>query len=366
MKVLRCAAPVLRMSVSSKISWAILFGHMLLGLMLLGGCDSPRPVVEPSIEFTRLPRSGDGSPQQLDTIEGRVTGTRPGQRVVVFARSGVWWVQPLADQYFTTIQADSTWKTVTHPGSGYAALIVDASWHTRSTLDALPNKGGPVAAIVVAESSKLAPPMAPTIQFSGYEWRLRQAPGNAGGSTTFYDPANAWTDRNGFLHVRIAGERNHLAGAEASLTRSLGYGSYRFVVQDVSHLDPAAALTFATWDDTGPTREMNIEISRWGEPASKNAQFVIQPYYVPANTVRFMAGEGRTTFNLRWEPGRATFKNWRGSNEESGLVAGHVFTSGVPLPGNEAIQINFYVFNNKRNPLHRGSEVIIEKFEYLP
>ena len=50
----------------------------------------------------------------------------------------------------------------------------------------------------------------------------------------------------------------------------------------------------------------------------------------------------------------------------SGPVAKHVFTSGVPSPGNEFIHLNHYVFTNNKSPLRHGSEVIIEKFEYLP
>jgi hypothetical protein len=94
---------------------------------------------------------------------------------------------------------------------------------------------------------------------------------------------------------------------------------------------------------------------------------VIQPYYVPANVFRFNTPPGPVTYSLRWEPGRATFATWRGSGDrESRTIAEHVFTSGVPSPGNEAIHMNLYVFGNKRNPLQRGTEVVIEKFEYLP
>jgi hypothetical protein len=350
------------MSVPNATCW----WSILAAGVLLAGCRSSRASQETSVVFTRLPKAGEGSSVTVNAIEGRVSGARPGQRVVVFAHSGVWWIQPLADNFLTEIHADSTWKTVTHPGSGYAALVVDASWRPPPTLDVLPKTGGPVAAIVVAEGSKLASPRLPTLEFSGYEWRLRQTPGNTGGSTDFYDPANAWTDRDGFLHLRIAGKPDKWTGAEATLTRSLGYGSYRFVVRDVSHLDPADVLAFSTWDDSGPTREMDIEISRWGEPTSRNAQFVIQPYHVPANTVRFMAAKGTSTFNLQWEPGRASFKNWRGSHDDPVPVAAHVFTSGVPLPGDEMMRINFYVFQNKKYPLQHGTEVIIEKFEFLP
>ena len=160
--------------------------------------------------------------------------------------------------------------------------------------------------------------------------------------------------------------------AEVKLSRSLGYGSYRFVVRDVSHLEPAAVLGLYTWDDSGPPREMDIEISRWGEAEDKNAQFVIQPYVVPANTVRFNAPQGTLTYWIDWQPGRVRFKTVRGSSSSSltnsglGIVAEHVFTSGVPVPGNERAHMIQYVFDNKRSPLQHESEVIIEKFEFLP
>ena len=145
------------------------------------------------------------------------------------------------------------------------------------------------------------------------------------------------------------------------LTRSLGYGSYKFIVRDVSHLEPAVVFAMFTWDDSAP-REMDIEISRWGESGDKNAQFVIQPYLVPANTIRFNAPPGTLTYSMDWQPGRAAFRAKLGKR----VVAEHVFTSGIPTPGNERIHMNLYVYGNKRNPLQRESEVIVEKFEYLP
>jgi hypothetical protein len=344
----------------------IRFAIAALFSLLLNGCGTSRASNKPSIEFTKLPPAGEGSPEKVDVIEGRVIGAGPGQRIVIFARSGLWWVQPLIDKPFTTIRTDTTWTTTTHPGSAYAALLVGPGYKPPRTLDALPDSGGPVLAVASVEGSTLKRPKLKTLQFSGYEWEIRQAVGNPGGSRNVYDPANAWTDREGFLHLRIAGQPSHWTSAAVNLTRSLGYGSYRFTVRDISQFEPATALSMSTWDDAGPPREMNIEISRWGEPTNKNAQYVIQPYHVPANTVRFTAPPGTLTLNLRWEPGRASFKTVGGWGTESGAVAEHVFTSGVPSPGSETIHINFYVFNNKRFPLKHAAEVIVEKFEYLP
>jgi hypothetical protein len=257
---------------------------------------------------------------------------------------------------------------VTHPGSAYAALLVDSSFRPPPTVDALPEKGGSVLAVAIAEGPQLARPVVKTLQFSGYEWQIRQTASDHGGTKNAYDPANAWTDPKGFLHLRIAGQRNHWTSAEVNLSRSLGYGTYRFTVRDVSHLEPAVVFSMLTWDENSPPREMDIEISRWGEFTSKNAQYAVQPYYVPANTFRFLVPAGPVTYTLRWEPGRAVFRTDKGytANEKYKAVAEHVFTSGVTLPGSEEIHMNLYVFDNKRNPLQHETEVIVEKFEYLP
>jgi hypothetical protein len=279
---------------------------------------------------------------------------------VLFARSGVWWVQPLATQPYTAIQPNSEWKNSTHPGSAYAALLVDSRYRVPLVVNALPAKRGPVRAVAEVDGG---PPSSAlkTLQFGGYPWEMRETSNDAGGSKNLYDPDNAWTDTRGFLHVRILKRDQGWSSAEVKLGRSLGYGSYRFVVQDVSHFEPAVVFAMFTWDDSAP-REMDIEISRWGEQEDKNAQFVIQPYLVPANTVRFSAPAGTMTYWLDWEPGRATFRTNKGNN----TVAEHVFTSGIPSPGNERIHMNLYVYGNKRNPLQHGTEVIVEKFEYLP
>jgi hypothetical protein len=336
--------------------------------LLAIACRSQHARAAPSIEFTRLPPAAQGSPDLTDTIEGRVTGALPGQRIVLYARSGVWWVQPFANRPFTAIQADSKWKNSTHPGNAYAALLVDAGYNPPLTVNVLPQKGGRVQAIATAEGPVLAPLPSARLTFGGYEWLIRQIPGIPAGSRNLYDAANAWVDKSGFLHLRIAKTPTGWSSAEVDLSRSLGYGSYRFVVRDVAHLEPAAAFTISSWDDSGPYREIDIEISRWGEANGKNAQYVVQPYYIPANVLRFAAPAGVLTHSFDWEPGRVTFRTVRGpaSGPAAEVVADHVFTSGVPSPNTEAIRLNLFVFADKRVHLQHGVEVVIEKFVYLP
>ncbi len=133
----------------------IVHGSMtLIFLVVLSGC-SPRQT-GPSIAFSRIPPAGPGGPgSKLEPIEGRVVGARPENRVVLFARSGAWWVQPFANQPFTTIGQDSTWKNSTHAGTDYAALLVEPGYQPPVTADALPPLGGGVVAVAV---TKGAPP----------------------------------------------------------------------------------------------------------------------------------------------------------------------------------------------------------------
>jgi hypothetical protein len=340
--------------------------------ILLSACRSSGDAVKPSVEFTKLPPLAEGGPDKLGTIEGRVSGARPGQRIVLFARGGMWWVQPFADNPYTIIQPDSTWKSATHLGTQYAALLVEPGYVPPATMDALPAEGRGVTAITVSKSLELAAPR--TLQFSGYEWTVRNNSSNRGGSTNPYDPANAWTDENGFLHLRIAGAPGKWTCAEVSLTRSLGYGSYIFVVRDTSHLEPAAVLSMFTWDDKAADqnhRELDIEITRWGDPGSKNAQYVVQPYYLPTNVARFTAPAGVLTHSFRWEAGNVAFKTAHGKigstpGGKSRDVARQIFSTGVPTPGGESVHLTLFVYGNIKSPLQKNTEVVIEKFEYLP
>jgi hypothetical protein len=154
------------------------------------------------------------------------------------------------------------------------------------------------------------------------------------------------------------------------LTRSLGYGMYRFRVGDISHLEPSAVLTLVSWDGIGTEqnrRELDVELSRWGYRNNDNVHYVVQPYYLPANIVRFRIPEGVFTHSFQWEPGEVKFSTAAGSGGTgTRLLNQHLFTSGVPTAGNENVRISLYVFDKGQVPLTKENEVVIEKFEYLP
>jgi hypothetical protein len=338
---------------------------MAVGLFACGGRDA---AVAPAIQFTAVPEAIEGGPEATATIGGRVTGGRPGQRIVLFAKSGVWWVQPLKTDPFTTVAADGTWKSETHFGFEYAALLVDASYRPPNTLDELPPQGGAILAIATTKG-KPSTQARKLLQFSGYEWEVRQSVSERGGTINPHDPANAWVDDQGLLHLRISQRDKTWMSAEVTLTRSLGYGTYIFVVRDTSRMEPAAVFSMFTWDTSGADpnhRELDVEITKWGDPSNKNAQFVVQPYYVPANVARFDVPAGVLTHSFRWDPGKVLFRTVRGNTPNGRLVFEHLFTSGVPSPGSESVRMSTYVFVHTEHPLQNGAEVVVEKFVYLP
>jgi signal transduction histidine kinase len=122
-------------------------------LLLIADCTGRRVYVgPPSIEFTVIPPAEKGGVQApLDTISGRVLGARDGQRIVLFARSGAWYVQPYADQPFTSVRPDSTWTNSTHLGTDYAALLVERDYVPPALAIDLPAAGNGVVAIAITE-----------------------------------------------------------------------------------------------------------------------------------------------------------------------------------------------------------------------
>jgi len=328
--------------------------------------------VAPSIEFTIIPKADAGGPGVLLPVAGRVNGARPGQRIVLFARSDEgWWVQPFRSRPFTDIASDSTWKTQIHLGQEYAALLVDAEYRPPATAQALPARGGGIMAVARAPGTgKFVAPAQKTISFSGYEWIVRQTQNDRHGMND-YDARNVWVDADGHLHMLLTERDGRWTGAEVRGARSLGYGTYAFDVGDTSRLDPSAALSMYTFDRLGSDqnfRELTIDVSRWGEPGNMDGQFVVQPETVPANVFRFAIPSGPVTHSFRWEPGRVSFRTVRGSGTAHGdtAIAERLFTARVPTAGAETPHLTLLYDRSAARPPSKAVEVVVAKFTFLP
>ena len=356
---------------------------VLLMCFLLTGCHSSSTNSAPAVVFSKVPPAYQESPYKTDiterdykpgVAEGRATGARQGQRIVLYANTDGRWGSCLqSGQPFVKIENDGRWKASVHLGLQYAALLVDQTYNPPEQIESLPSLGNGIIAVAVVNGEGPAPAFPPpkVVNFGGYEWITSAGPIFRAGSRNYFDPANVWTDERGALHLHISGSPGKWAGAELKLRRSLGYGTYRFQLRDISHLEPSALLTLITWDGVGTEstrRELDIELGRWGDPDNTNVNYVVQPYYVPANIVAFRMPSGPFTHSFRWESGKVTFSTVAGpGNTSAGRVINqHVFNSGVPSPERESVRIALYVFHQGHVPLKNENDVIIDKFEYLP
>jgi hypothetical protein len=334
-------------------------------------CGARHQRESPSIEFTGVPAAAVGGPRRLAPISGRVKGARANQQVVLFAHAGAWWVQPFRSRPFTHIQADSTWKSEIHLGAEYAALLVEPDYHPPVTVDALPAIGGGVVAVAkVKGTGGFVEPASKTIAFSGYDWVVRQVMNERFGRNE-YDARNVWVDAKGHLHLLLTQRNGQWTSAEVVLTRHLGYGTYVFQVRDVSQMDPASAFSMYTWDEFGADqnyREMNIDMSRWGDPHARNARYVLDPDHVATNVFRFDAPPGTLTHSLKWEPGRVSFATMRANDTGAHAppAAQWQMTAGVPTAGTESIHLTLLYVRSSPSPPSGNVEVVVERFLYLP
>jgi hypothetical protein len=357
---------------------AKIVGHLgelcLLAVWLaLIACHVQEPASStPAIVFSKIPVADQTSPNKSDIIEGRATGVRRGQRILLYVkRDGRWGLQRASDQVFTNLDRNGGWAGSTLLGIQYAALLVDPAYNPPEQIESLPNVGAAVASVAVVDGGGTVPvlPPAKSVSFSGYDWITSSGPNFHAGSRNFFDPANVTTDKSGALHLRISGTPGKWTAAEIKLNRTLGYGTYRFKVRDASHLEPSAVLTLITWDGMGTERnrsELDVELSRWGYANNDNAHYVVQPYYIPANIVRFRVPAGACTHSFRWEPGQVTFSTMAGPDNAARVIDRHVFTSGIPSADGQSVRIALYVFSHGEIPLKNENEVVIEKFEFLP
>jgi hypothetical protein len=355
------------------LSFGKYFLASLLGLasVMLGGCHSSTVASKPALQITQVPAANPGGPVQMDFIEGRVTGAKPGQQIVLYAYSGIWWIQPFAGHQFTNIQPDATWRNSTHLGTKYAAILVGPNYRPPTKVVDLPSEGKGVLAVATADGRSDAPIVSKVLHFSGYDWTVQAAASDRGGKPNVYDTRNAWVDNDGYLHLRMQEHDGVWTCAEVSLNRSLGYGSYIYVVRDVSQLKPSDVLGMYTADDfrlDNVRSELDVEMSRWGLASSKNAQYVVQPFYIPENLSRFIVPAGVLTTIVNWQPGHATFKTFRGAPSHVGgaVVSEHAFTSSIPTAAKEKVHIGLYSYIRSKDSPQQPVEVVLEKFEFLP
>lgn len=257
--------------------------------------------------------------------------------------------------------------------AGYIAACRTSSQPTIGSISVSPLDQNAVEAVSFAGTSA-----ARTLNFSGYEWKVKSSRGRVGpGPNSFSDSRdNVWVDTQGRLHLRITYRDDRWYCAEVISQQSFGYGTYRFYLDTrVDDLDPNIVLGLFTWSDNPAYshREVDIECAKWGNANNDtNAQFVVQPYHPPGHLLRFQVPPGTktSTHSFTWKPDSVFFVSLLGHDatqpEESDVINQWTCTQSIPQAGGENARMNLWLVGGNAPTNGKEAEVIIKKFEFVP
>lgn len=89
----------------------------------------------------------------MGTIGGTTSGVEFNKcKVIIFAHTDQWYVEPYVNSPYTSIAEDGKWKNDTFLGYEYAVLLVKSSYKPPSKTRVLPQVGGEVLATERAEA----------------------------------------------------------------------------------------------------------------------------------------------------------------------------------------------------------------------
>lgn len=219
------------------------------------------------------------------------------------------------------------------------------------------------------------------LDFAGRTWRVK-GPGYYGpGPNVFSDSEQSvWVDDDG-LHLTLAYRDGNWTSTEIVLEEPLGYGDYVITTaSDIDAIDRNAVLGLFLWS-YGPCwdpaylwwnafNEIDIEYSRWSDPARAIGQFVAQPADWPGNLERFdfqTTGAEVTSHAMRWLPDRVEYRAWRGGpDDESAATMIHTWTYTGPhisRPEEPRLHLNLWKLEGT---VAGAQEVVIQDVRFEP
>lgn len=292
-------------------------------------------------------------------------------KVVIYALTNEWYVQPVVDAPFTNISFDGSWTSSTNPWSGLVVLLVNpANYMPAATEITNPALDPGVLAYTIYPAGPAS------LNFSGYTWGIKVTGTSLGDQ---FDPGpNFWSNNSSVVSVQADGLHLNISNiggiwqcGEVYLTQSLGYGTY--TVQVSSHLDQLGQNTVAAplFIYAAPGQELDNEYSGIGGliPGPYNAQFVVQPYTVPGNIVYYMQpSTAQFTTQMEWSATQVTFSAWNGWSSAptaATLIYQWTYTgSYIPPSGQERVHINLWLLNGSAPVSGVGDEMVINSFAF--
>ncbi|MGB0715859.1 MAG: hypothetical protein ACPGXK_08270, partial [Phycisphaerae bacterium] len=221
------------------------------------------------------------------------------------------------------------------------------------------------------------------INFAGMDWRVK-GPGFYGpGPNQFSNSeSSVWVDEDDQMHLTLRRIGNTWFSTEVTSEDVLGYGRYRFTMKgDADNWAPNVVFGLFTWqyplcfDPANPWNlhnEIDVEISRWGQPGNDMGQFVVQPFDYPGNISRFPitfnGPDDLTSFEYDIMPDRIEFSAWKGSlaDQESATPIATYSYDGPHLLRPELPRMHFNLWQFGDGPTDgQDHEAIVSEFQFI-
>lgn len=340
------------------------------------------------IEITSLPGWEDTEDSSKSIVNGIVWGIDTSENTIaVYVNIDTWWEK----WQFYGFKDDLSWSYNIHSSNQtiycVAAFLLPRNY-TKPEIKNQPSL--PDSLFQYPHDIKCIKPGTRKIDFSGITWTVKKYTNNPHGpGPNFYSDSTSdvWVDGNGKLHLKIVNRNGKWYCTEVNADTSFGYGTYVFYLKTkASGIDPNAVAGFFTYDlcpneknyhDYGKNypigernvwREIDIEVSKWGNPDAKNAQYVVQPWDVNGNIYRFNIDSNTiTTHCFTWTKDSITFTSFYGDEEPSPMnqICSWSYSGRyIPHPENEVPMINFWLFDGISPSNNIQQEIIIKKFKY--
>ncbi len=330
----------------------------------------------PSVQLTAVPGWGGGG-QLQGVVHNTTTGDHAIAVYIFLEEAGGWWIKPSAAAPVTVIRADSGFSAAIAiaPTDPYATKIIAFLVPVSYSPPALEGGDLPAALLDFPYAVICRPHGERVVSWSGLEWTVKRSIGSppvpmGPGPNLFSDhDTMVWVDPQQRLHLRVARSNAGWSCSEVICRSSLGYQRYNFdVAGRTDLLDPNLIAGIFTWDDCSPLakppnnyyREIDLEFSRWGDPANSNAKFVVQPYDAAGNISRFnMTAADHSVHYFDWKHDSILFSSTWGDSARRWTYRNKTY---LPEPGDENLRINFYLYQGLPPADGKNAEMILNSF----
>jgi hypothetical protein len=212
-----------------------------------------------------------------------------------------------------------------------------------------------------------------TIEWSGMTWDIKTGNALGPGPNNWSDSSDSvWVDASGKLHLQVREQAGLWYSAEIIAQESLGYGKYEFRIEsDTESFDQNVVAGFFTY--LSDTEEIDIELSRFGDPNRGNAHYTVQPYTTAGNSHEFNLEPGNilSTHSFDWDSDRIELESLRG-HDTSSPAADDILEqwtysgSDIPMASLEKVRINFWLFQGQAPSNGLDHELVIDSFSFTP